>query len=315
MGKIIEVVIPDIGSFKDVLVMAVLVKPGDLVQADDGLIILESDKATMEVPAPCSGAVTAIKVSVGNKVSEGSPILTLHVTDPTETLINTPTQVVTLQRNSVESEKARLQQPLAWMRLSLFTGLSSFFIVIVSDRYPLGESLGWMNGLLAIASAVTFCVWLGVLANRLGHSAIYWCVCALILGPYSAIWVHSEFERKVRLAVAKLRESLDKLRAEKSFSPTTTNDSAGPSRLLRARGAMNGNQQRVLFAAAAIIVVMLLFPPFHTHYRGGNIENCGYTFFLASREACTVDTSMLLVQWVAVLLVAGILWFAFRDKE
>jgi len=73
----IEVKVPDIGDFKDVPVIEVLVKPGDAVKKDDSLITLESDKATMEVPAPSSGTVREIRVKVGDKVSEGIAILTL----------------------------------------------------------------------------------------------------------------------------------------------------------------------------------------------------------------------------------------------
>jgi pyruvate dehydrogenase E2 component (dihydrolipoamide acetyltransferase) len=73
----IEVKVPDIGDFKDVPVIEVLVKPGDAVKKDDSLITLESDKATMEVPAPSSGTVKDIRVKVGDKVSEGVAILTL----------------------------------------------------------------------------------------------------------------------------------------------------------------------------------------------------------------------------------------------
>src|SRR5258708_31803508 len=74
----IEVKVPDIGDFKDVPVIEVLVKPGDAVKKDDSLITLESDKATMEVPAPSSGTVREIRVKVGDKVSEGIAILTLE---------------------------------------------------------------------------------------------------------------------------------------------------------------------------------------------------------------------------------------------
>jgi len=74
----IEVKVPDIGDFKDVPVIEVLVKPGDTVKKDDSLITLESDKATMEVPAPSSGTVKDIRVKVGDKVSQGVPILTLE---------------------------------------------------------------------------------------------------------------------------------------------------------------------------------------------------------------------------------------------
>jgi len=73
----IEVKVPDIGEFKDVPVIEVLVKTGDAVKAEDSLVTLESDKATMDVPAPAAGTVREIKVKVGDKVSEGSAILTL----------------------------------------------------------------------------------------------------------------------------------------------------------------------------------------------------------------------------------------------
>jgi pyruvate dehydrogenase E2 component (dihydrolipoamide acetyltransferase) len=72
-----EVRVPDIGDFKDVPVIEVLVKPGDKVSAEQPLVTLESDKATMDVPAPLSGTVQALRVKVGDKVSEGSVILTL----------------------------------------------------------------------------------------------------------------------------------------------------------------------------------------------------------------------------------------------
>ena len=74
---IAEVRVPDIGEFKDVPVIEVLVKVGDAVKAEDALVTLESDKATMDVPAPLSGTVAAISVKVGDKVSEGTVVLTL----------------------------------------------------------------------------------------------------------------------------------------------------------------------------------------------------------------------------------------------
>ena len=68
---------PDIGDFKDVPVIEIMVKVGDAVKAEDALVTLESDKATMDVPAPAAGVVQAIAVKLGDKVSEGSVILTL----------------------------------------------------------------------------------------------------------------------------------------------------------------------------------------------------------------------------------------------
>ena len=80
----IEVKVPDIGDFKDVPVIEVLVKPGDAVKKDDSLLTLESDKATMEVPAPYSGVVKNVLVKVGVKVSEGVAIVTLQADAPAE---------------------------------------------------------------------------------------------------------------------------------------------------------------------------------------------------------------------------------------
>jgi dihydrolipoamide dehydrogenase len=72
-----EVTVPDIGDFTDVPVIEVLVKPGDEVAPEDPLVTLESDKATMDVPAPFGGVVRELKVGVGDTVSEGTPILVL----------------------------------------------------------------------------------------------------------------------------------------------------------------------------------------------------------------------------------------------
>ena len=73
-----EVRIPDIGDFKDVPIIEVHVKEGDPVNADDPLVSLESDKATMEVPAPQPGTVETLLIKIGDKVSEGTPILLLR---------------------------------------------------------------------------------------------------------------------------------------------------------------------------------------------------------------------------------------------
>ena len=74
---IAEVRVPDIGDFKDVPVIEVMVKAGDTVKAEDSLVTLESDKATMDVPAPLSGKVAEVRIKVGDKVSEGTLIMTI----------------------------------------------------------------------------------------------------------------------------------------------------------------------------------------------------------------------------------------------
>jgi dihydrolipoamide dehydrogenase len=75
---IIEVKVPDIGDFKDVPVIEVFVKPGDAIKAEDPIVTLESDKATMDVPSPAAGTVKDVRAKVGDKVSEGSLLVTLE---------------------------------------------------------------------------------------------------------------------------------------------------------------------------------------------------------------------------------------------
>ena len=74
MSAAIEIKVPDIGDFKDVPVIEVLVRPGDVVNAEDPLVTLESDKATMDVPSPIAGTVTEMRLKVGDKVSEGTVV-------------------------------------------------------------------------------------------------------------------------------------------------------------------------------------------------------------------------------------------------
>src|SRR5436190_5895808 len=77
MAAVMEVKVPDIGDFKDVPVIEVMVKAGDHVKPEDSLVSLESDKATMDVPAPVGGVIKEVKLKVGDKVSEGALILLL----------------------------------------------------------------------------------------------------------------------------------------------------------------------------------------------------------------------------------------------
>ena len=95
-----EVKVPDIGDFSDVPVIEVHVKPGDAVNADDPLVTLESDKATMDVPSPAGGAVADVLVKVGDTVSEGTPILMLQ---PGDGALTEPPSLVEQQEPSPEA--------------------------------------------------------------------------------------------------------------------------------------------------------------------------------------------------------------------
>lgn len=111
MAQIIEVKIPDIGDFKDVPVIEVLVSPGDTVEKETSLLTLETDKASMEVPSPQAGVVQELRVRVGDKVSEGSVILTLTVAQPVESVQTEFTQDVSQDSAaSLTSTSSRHQQ-------------------------------------------------------------------------------------------------------------------------------------------------------------------------------------------------------------
>lgn len=79
--SLIEINVPDIGDFKEVEVIELLVKPGDTIQPEQSLITVESDKASMEIPASAGGVVKELKVKLGDKVSKGSLLLLLEATD------------------------------------------------------------------------------------------------------------------------------------------------------------------------------------------------------------------------------------------
>ncbi len=83
MAEIKTVNLPDVGDFPEIEIIEVLIAPGDDIQAEDSIIVLESDKATMEIPCPYAGRVEAVKVSVGDRISEGTEIATIETsTEP-----------------------------------------------------------------------------------------------------------------------------------------------------------------------------------------------------------------------------------------
>jgi pyruvate/2-oxoglutarate dehydrogenase complex dihydrolipoamide acyltransferase (E2) component len=98
-----EMRLPDIGDFSDVPVIEVHVAPGDQIAAEDPVVTLESDKATMDVPATEGGVVTEVRVSVGDTVSEGDVILTF---DPAGAGAGAPTPAGDQQAAAAEAMAA-----------------------------------------------------------------------------------------------------------------------------------------------------------------------------------------------------------------
>ena len=82
--SIIEIKVPDIGDFKEVEVIELLVKPGDTIKPEQSLITVESDKASMEIPSSAAGVVKELKVKLGDKVAEGSVVLMLETAGAAE---------------------------------------------------------------------------------------------------------------------------------------------------------------------------------------------------------------------------------------
>ena len=106
MAKTFEVTVPDIGGYDDVPVIEVLVAVGDTVAKDQGLVTLESDKATMDVPADQDGTVDSVLVKIGDRVSQGSPIVMLKAADG-EAPVTPPPSVIAQQ------EPAPSQKPIS----------------------------------------------------------------------------------------------------------------------------------------------------------------------------------------------------------
>jgi dihydrolipoamide dehydrogenase len=107
MANLVDVKVPDIGDFKDVAVIEVMVKPGETIAVDTGLIMVESDKASMEIPSTQAGVVKEIKVKVNDKVSEGSVILVVEAAGAAAT----PPAAAAAPANSTPSAAAPTAPP------------------------------------------------------------------------------------------------------------------------------------------------------------------------------------------------------------
>ena len=104
MSKIKDVLVPDIGEFDAVEVIEVLVKSGDTVSAEDALLTMESDKASMDVPSPFSGTVKTVKIKAGDKVSQNDLILTLVVKELETAVTETSAETVNSEATAPENK-------------------------------------------------------------------------------------------------------------------------------------------------------------------------------------------------------------------
>ncbi|MDH6257577.1 2-oxo acid dehydrogenase subunit E2 [Bradyrhizobium sp. BR13661] len=120
-----SVTVPDIGDFKDVPVIEIHVKVGDQVKLDDPLVSLESDKATMEVPAPFAGRVAKVLVKIGDKVSEGAPLVLLENTEASGSVVSALSTPAASKQERSESEPSTIAASNSERNLSRldFTGV------------------------------------------------------------------------------------------------------------------------------------------------------------------------------------------------
>jgi pyruvate dehydrogenase E2 component (dihydrolipoamide acetyltransferase) len=106
-----EVLVPDIGNFDSVDVIEVMVKAGDSIAADDSLLTVESDKASMDIPAPFAGVVKEVKIKVGDKIAQGHLILTLEASETASPAANTSAAPSPAPAQPVEAPKAQSPAP------------------------------------------------------------------------------------------------------------------------------------------------------------------------------------------------------------
>jgi pyruvate dehydrogenase E2 component (dihydrolipoamide acetyltransferase) len=109
----VEIKVPDIGDFTDIPIIEIHVKPGDAIKADDPLVTLESDKATMDVPADQDGTVESLLVKLGDKVSQGSPIARLQAANGEAAAPLTPPAAVVAQQEPPGEASSRAPKPAA----------------------------------------------------------------------------------------------------------------------------------------------------------------------------------------------------------
>ena len=111
--------VPDIGDFKDVEVIEVLVKPGDKINKNDPVVTIESDKSSLEIPSPSSGEIKDLKVKIGDKVSEGSILATIENGQVTPTPKKKKQRKNLLKKNQKKMETYILLNKLKKFLLSL----------------------------------------------------------------------------------------------------------------------------------------------------------------------------------------------------
>ena len=141
-----NIAVPDIGDFKDVEIIEVLVKPGDTIKKNDPIVTLESDKSSVEVPSPYEGKISKLKVKIGDRVSEGSILATLEGGKEKEEETITPTkEIKKIKKESIPKlEKTN----------GLKNGKETVYAQPISkDDIDPAETQEWLDSLRAVVKA------------------------------------------------------------------------------------------------------------------------------------------------------------------
>ena len=166
----IQVKVPDIGDFSDVAVIELLVKPGDTVKVEQSLITVESDKASMEIPSSHAGVVKSLAVNLGDKISEGSLILTLEADASAATpAADTPAAPVPAAA-AAAAPAAAVPAPIA----SSYSGqVDQEFDLVVLGGGPGGYSAAFRAADLGLKVAVVerYATLGGVCLNEIGRAS------------------------------------------------------------------------------------------------------------------------------------------------
>ena len=133
----IDIKVPDIGDFAEVAIIEVLVQPGDTIKAEQSLITVESDKASMEIPSSHAGVVREVRVKLGDKIAEGSVLLTLETADAAAVVapasaVSEPKQAPALVDKAPEAIKTEA---------SSFTGSADLDVVPHHQLVPVYRSV------------------------------------------------------------------------------------------------------------------------------------------------------------------------------
>ena len=145
-----EITVPDIGDFKDIDVIEVLISEGDNLKKEDPLITIESDKASMEIPSPYSGNVSQVFLKLGDKVSKDTPIAVLDIADESiSAQSQVPKKQLQNKTNAPSKESLDINVEVEPKKTSWSEKIKNIDPTLQIDRDPL-ETEEWIDSLQAV---------------------------------------------------------------------------------------------------------------------------------------------------------------------